>query len=693
MALGGIAKPEHAGKHLTGGDTRGSAAFGHSATHRIAEHGIPQQRRASGGDRDGGSLASRKVGGDRRDSVEVRFAQNAGEPPANPQASRSERFEKQFFKTKICAFWEKNRCTRGSSCKYAHGEHELQATPDLTNTALCREMSETGKCEKPNCPFAHSWETLRATEKFYKTTMCSFFRYGRCRLGQLCRHAHSREELLQAKRHLRIDEEGSNASFDICGGMYERQESAAAATTAGGSGQSVCGEDKGEDLDDDFGSPAFERNVTLPASFVQQTGGSRKRSDLSSRRESWADVTETAKRDTWASKLPLNRQAEGVEEEEDDDVKSGGSDDFDDVDDMWARMQSMPASLGPSRGQPSHHGLGQSQAHHGLGQSQPRKGPVQGLVFAPISGAPPMTRPPPTYVPPHQRQLQQQLQQQQQQMPQQMPMPTMGQQCNGATAAAPMMSQPSQPMSGQQGGCMGGMGSMGGGLSPSNMMFMPGPGMQMNNTAPAPYMGAPMQPACSMPSRTENLPEEDSDEELTLGPAAGTSPMGGPPPMQEDFWCRSTSLPAPSLAQMQQGMQQNQMMQPMLMAVVPMMLMPRGGYYQGPNGVPCMQQTGMSSASNNGSPTGASPNDSGPFGVPCPFMTKEDSFSSANMGFTRQVSAPANCSSELRPKIPQQDLAKALCAQVVGGAPVPEADQRELEANLLRSMMPETYED
>jgi len=39
-------------------------------------------------------------------------------------------------------------------------------------------------------------DELRATDNFFKTTMCCFYRYGAsCKLGNLCRHAHSREEL------------------------------------------------------------------------------------------------------------------------------------------------------------------------------------------------------------------------------------------------------------------------------------------------------------------------------------------------------------------------------------------------------------------------------------------------------------------------------------------------------------------
>jgi len=105
------------------------------------------------------------------------------------------RYDSQFYKTKICTFWQKNSCKRKDSCKYAHGYQELKDVPNLSRTAMCSTMLTLGTCKERDCTFAHSIDELRATDNFYKTTMCCFHRYGTCSMGVYCRHAHSREEL------------------------------------------------------------------------------------------------------------------------------------------------------------------------------------------------------------------------------------------------------------------------------------------------------------------------------------------------------------------------------------------------------------------------------------------------------------------------------------------------------------------
>mmetsp|Transcript_116944 Transcript_116944/g.364072 ORF Transcript_116944/g.364072 Transcript_116944/m.364072 type:complete len:543 (+) Transcript_116944:160-1788(+) len=123
---------------------------------------------------------------------------SSGTDGATPSAWTA-RFTEQFFKTKICSFWQKGLCMRGTACKYAHGDHELNQMPDLTKTALCHQMLAYGKCNDRNCRFAHSSEDLRATGNFYKTTMCSFNLSGKCSLGEYCRHAHNVQELRNAQ--------------------------------------------------------------------------------------------------------------------------------------------------------------------------------------------------------------------------------------------------------------------------------------------------------------------------------------------------------------------------------------------------------------------------------------------------------------------------------------------------------------
>lgn len=137
---------------------------------------------------------------------------------------------------------------RGSACRYAHGQHELNAMPDLTNTALCHQMLAYGKCNDPNCHFAHSPEALRATGNFYKTTMCSFHRYGMCSLGQHCRHAHSVEELRRVPEHVDgTPSKGGTGRFSMGNVMRRRQ---------------MTNEDSGDELPD---VPSWQRALTTPA--------------------------------------------------------------------------------------------------------------------------------------------------------------------------------------------------------------------------------------------------------------------------------------------------------------------------------------------------------------------------------------------------------------------------------------------
>jgi len=108
---------------------------------------------------------------------------------------RKARYESQFIKTKLCAFWQSETCTRGTRCKFAHGSNDVKDAPVLDKTAFCR-ANLTGRCYNSDCKFAHTLDELRATDKFYKTTYCHYERYGMCRLGSSCRHAHTGDQLL-----------------------------------------------------------------------------------------------------------------------------------------------------------------------------------------------------------------------------------------------------------------------------------------------------------------------------------------------------------------------------------------------------------------------------------------------------------------------------------------------------------------
>lgn len=227
------------------------------------------------------------------------------------------RFEGQFFKTKICSFWQKGQCMRGSSCKYAHGGNELNAMPDLSNTALCRQMLVYGQCNIPDCQFAHTPEALRATGNFYKTTMCSFHRYGRCSLGTRCRHAHSELEL---RRHPATALKAGQVR-DLPREARQRQHSEERL----GPLPSRRGDYATQDSDDEFGEPPmWQRHMSTPCQsssnpMVFTAGRS------SYEHPSWADLGDGGQCDSELS---------DIDEE------------LDDVDDMWARMQTMPAGVG-----------------------------------------------------------------------------------------------------------------------------------------------------------------------------------------------------------------------------------------------------------------------------------------------------------------------------------------------------------
>jgi len=64
-------------------------------------------------------------------------------------------------KTKFCSFHARGMCTRGAACAFAHGEHELKQTPDLTRTKPCRTLLRTGVCSDNQCAFAHHQEEIR----------------------------------------------------------------------------------------------------------------------------------------------------------------------------------------------------------------------------------------------------------------------------------------------------------------------------------------------------------------------------------------------------------------------------------------------------------------------------------------------------------------------------------------------------
>lgn len=302
------------------------------------------------------------------------FDKKAGAQGHDGEAVR-ERFEGQFFKTKLCVFWEKGRCVRGNVCKYAHGNTELQAMPDLTNTAMCRTMAETGRCDRPGCLYAHSHENLRATDNFYKTTMCSFFRCGRCRLGNLCRHAHSESELrqaLQAKAlarqaagHRSLDDLSSTSASDSDKNLELRVQQELNRDRMQARQQSV----ESDDLE--LSVSTWDRTSTMPATLAPEATLGKTMSpmrkgfddnllrDRNMGRRSqpvrskmlWADLQEEDDDEPkYQVQNMLQPQISELSQAPTSATTIGGAMSYDSLpdinsDDMWARMQTTPARM------------------------------------------------------------------------------------------------------------------------------------------------------------------------------------------------------------------------------------------------------------------------------------------------------------------------------------------------------------
>ncbi|KAL7067117.1 zinc finger, CCCH type domain-containing protein [Cryptosporidium serpentis] len=78
--------------------------------------------------------------------------------------SSSELVRRQLYKTKMCAFYNVGKCTRGNLCAFAHSVQELRPLPDLRFTRLCEMTKKGDVCRDMNCTFAHSLNDLRTTE-------------------------------------------------------------------------------------------------------------------------------------------------------------------------------------------------------------------------------------------------------------------------------------------------------------------------------------------------------------------------------------------------------------------------------------------------------------------------------------------------------------------------------------------------
>jgi len=100
---------------------------------------------------------------------------------------------KWLRKTKICVYYIQGDCKLGSKCNFAHSSEEVQDTPNLHKTQLCKEF-EKGNCNNVDCSFAHGVEELRISPS-YKKKLCKWFDKAKCRNGAECGFAHGQEEL------------------------------------------------------------------------------------------------------------------------------------------------------------------------------------------------------------------------------------------------------------------------------------------------------------------------------------------------------------------------------------------------------------------------------------------------------------------------------------------------------------------
>lgn len=82
-----------------------------------------------------------------------------------------------YYKTRMCHAWQAGKCNYGDSCKYAHGESDMQ-----------RNSSSQPERKEVERPYSKGL--------LYKTRPCYEFRdNGSCKLGSRCSYAHGDHEL------------------------------------------------------------------------------------------------------------------------------------------------------------------------------------------------------------------------------------------------------------------------------------------------------------------------------------------------------------------------------------------------------------------------------------------------------------------------------------------------------------------
>eukprot|EP00440_Ansanella_granifera_P000772 gb/GFBE01000833.1/.p1 GENE.gb/GFBE01000833.1/~~gb/GFBE01000833.1/.p1 ORF type:complete len:360 (+),score=61.71 gb/GFBE01000833.1/:1-1080(+) len=159
----------------------------------------------------------------------------AAEHPAEPQQTRQQSniVRQVKYCTSFCRFFKVGECRRGEACKFAHYSEQLQPQVSLFKTQLCYDYEAYGTCRRrEKCKYAHGPDELcepevmpltkpaisgppeitslpeqhnvmSSREHKYRTSYCVFNELGRCRRGDSCCFAHSKDELRSSVSLLR----------------------------------------------------------------------------------------------------------------------------------------------------------------------------------------------------------------------------------------------------------------------------------------------------------------------------------------------------------------------------------------------------------------------------------------------------------------------------------------------------------
>jgi hypothetical protein len=74
----------------------------------------------------------------------------------------SKALEMCLQKTKMCKFFLRGECTKGSQCKFAHDSSGLKNRPNLFRTSLCMAFERSGHCKMGDaCKYAHGIDQLQ----------------------------------------------------------------------------------------------------------------------------------------------------------------------------------------------------------------------------------------------------------------------------------------------------------------------------------------------------------------------------------------------------------------------------------------------------------------------------------------------------------------------------------------------------